>query len=78
MPQDFLCQLSLSFVFSRVHDVPLFFFHANNTPIRAYILLIKPLQQEFFGMFLFPPKKTMYDLKFSQGFLGNQSFSTKA
>jgi hypothetical protein len=55
-----------------------FFFHANNTPIRACILLIKPLQQEFFGMFLFSPKKTMYDLKFSQEFLGNQSFSTKA
>jgi hypothetical protein len=52
------------------------FFYVNNTPTRAHPLFIKPLHREFFGVFLFSPK-TMHDPMFSQGFLGNQSFSTK-
>jgi hypothetical protein len=65
-------------VFSHVYDVPSFvlLLHANYTPTRAHLLLIKPLHQEFFGVFPFS-SKTMHDPIFSQGFLGNQGFSTK-
>ena len=44
-------------------------------------MLIKPLHQEFFGVFPFfslsKKKKNKHDPMFSQGFLGNQSFNTK-
>ena len=63
-------------VFFYVHDMPLFLFNANNTPTRVLPLFTNPLQQEFFGVFLFS-LKTTHDPMFSQGFLGNQSFITK-
>jgi hypothetical protein len=43
----------------------------------THLLLTKPLHQEFFGVFLFFPKKTSMTPYFHKDFLGNQSFNTK-